>query len=1045
MKRRIARSLTLLVWITLLLMPGSATPQGLNLTIGTDDSLKDSTRPEISPLNPAFIKYRNRAANTAAGESGGTEGGFVPSPFKRERHNPDRDALTNQVSAAALSSRYDLRDPNGDGNRTDSVLTPVRNQGSCNASWAFAIYGALESHVLQNLNATEDYSENNLKHLHDLDFGPCEGGTFDMAAAYLTRYSGPVAEADDPYSATSESACTTCKPVRYIANGLYLPARSSVSDIRFLKQAIVDHGAIATSMYYMDNYYDSAAHTYYYDNLEGGSNGANLVVDLAGWDDSMSIANAPGQGAFIVRNSRGTSWGEGGYFYVSYYDQGLAFDGSLAFDQKAASTLEFNRIYYYDPLGLTAGLGFSSETGGRYGWGANKFTARGEGKIVGVSFFATGANLDYEIYVYGGQNESEFTELLASQSGTIATPGWFTIPLETPAPVLLDQEFVVAMRFALPGSNSYPVPLEYPIRGYSSHASALQEQSYYSENGTTWSDMTSLTLRTNVCIKALQKNEVWTGGIKVNITPEAAVTNGARWRIGDGAWQESGATVDHLAPGQYTLSFEEVPLWTPPGNMQVTVTSGLTEAVTASYTSVEPAVVTVVATDPEMLEGSSTDTGTFTLTRTGPTTLPLTVNYTCPDPGVLTDRPPAVMLFQEGTLTIPAGASSLDVIVTTYDDQVPDPPRSVILNLAPGDYYTVGTPSSASVALTDNDLPVVYTSPTDFMTEGLTYTPVDSAGNFLISLNYRLETPLTVSFTLSGTARAGVDYVDIPRTATIPAGSMWVRVYITLIDDRIYEGDETIIMKLIPQKGVYSVRKGKGTATITVRDNELPPVSVITETPEISEKGGTPGTFTITRQGPVDQALTVSCTLAGKARPGRDYEPVASEVTIPAGESSAVVTITPIDDAIYEGPETVVLTLVQGTGYALGKPRSATITIVDNEQPPVVNLVATDVDVAEPRASINNGMLGVKRTGPIGQALTVHYEVSGSATPDVDYQALSGSVTIAAGERTAGIPIVALEDSVHERTETVVVTILPSDTYQIGSSGSRVVRILDND
>src|SRR2546429_64577 len=113
----------------------------------------------------------------------------------------------------------------------------------------------------------------------------------------------------------------------------------------------------------------------------------------------------------------------------------------------------------------------------------------------------------------------------------------------------------------------------------------------------------------------------------------------------------------------------------------------------------------------------------------------------------------------------------------------------------------------------------------------------------------------------------------------------------------------------------------------------LPVVTVIATDASASEAGPDPVTFTVSRSGSTALALTVYYTLAGTAQNGVDYQTLPGSVRIPAGASSATVTVTPIDDNRIEGDETVVLTPSSSPGYTAGSPGSATIVIHDNDLP----------------------------------------------------------------------------------------------------------------
>jgi hypothetical protein len=187
----------------------------------------------------------------------------------------------------------------------------------------------------------------------------------------------------------------------------------------------------------------------------------------------------------------------------------------------------------------------------------------------------------------------------------------------------------------------------------------------------------------------------------------------------------------------------------------------------------------------------------------------------------------------------------------------------------------------------------------------------------------------------------------------------------------------------------------------------------------------------------------VNYTISGAATAGSDYQSLLGSVLIPSGQSSAPIVVTPIDDGVLgEANETVIMTLTADVAYTVGTPTSATVTIIDNA-PPTVTITATGATATEQGPT--TGMFTVSRSGNTFIALTVNYTVGGTATPGSDYQSLSGSVLIPAGQISAQILVAPIDDGVlGEGDETVVVTLTADATYTVGAQGSATVTITDD-
>ena len=128
-----------------------------------------------------------------------------------------------------------------------------------------------------------------------------------------------------------------------------------------------------------------------------------------------------------------------------------------------------------------------------------------------------------------------------------------------------------------------------------------------------------------------------------------------------------------------------------------------------------------------------------------------------------------------------------------------------------------------------------------------------------------------------------------------------------------------------------------GDSTV-VADDQIPPecpqptrVTLAVTDAQAAEAGLDPGSFTVTRTGDTSQDLTVLYRTSGTATPGADYAALPGAVTIPAGSATAPVTVTPIDDAVYEVNETVKVTLAADPAYELGHVVSGTVTLVSDD------------------------------------------------------------------------------------------------------------------
>jgi C1A family cysteine protease len=541
-----------------------------------------------APLNPAFLAPQINPAMSLP-FTGATErpSGLRPSPQDLSYTKGMRVSAMGALTA--LPSSYDLR--------ATGRLTPVRDQGSFGTCWAFASFGSLESYLMPG--DPNDFSEDNLVLASGFSYPGGNynaGGQMYMSAAYLTRWGGPVYESEDAYGdSITPSGLSAHKHVQQID---WIPARASATDNDNVKNAVTQNGGLFVTMYWSNSYYQSATASYNFT----GSSSANHAVVIVGWDDNYpagNFATAPaGNGAFIVRNSWGTAWGNAGYFYVSYYDGVFGRIDPMASFDNAGATTNYSAVYQYDPLGDVNDLGYGSSTA----WFANVFTAQSTAAINAAGFYTLTPSTAYQVYT-----GSSLSTLALNTSGTMTYMGFHTVPLTTPLAITAGQPFVVAVKVVSPGA-SYPVAVEYAVANYSAGATSAAGQSYISSNGTAWSDITTAYDSTaNVCLKAYAgAAPVVTGPSVTGLSPAyGAIGGGNSVTItGTGFTNVSAVTFGGLPATSYNVA----------SATQITAT-----APAALAGTVQVRVTTADGASPDTVADNYTYVGVPTITSISPT------------------------------------------------------------------------------------------------------------------------------------------------------------------------------------------------------------------------------------------------------------------------------------------------------------------------------------------------------------------------------------------------------------------------------------------
>ena len=336
------------------------------------------------------------------------------------------------------------------------LVSPVKNQGSMGACWAFGAASSLESALLKatNKKVLLDVSENNIQNLGlkyslygDTAYG--EGSQSLAGTAYFASWLGVTTVEDDVYDELGKlSPIIDNGSKYYVYDVIFIEPRKNPYDNQRLKEALIKYGAITVGVRGAggnENYNPETASAYYYNEKWGV--GADHSVSLIGWDDNFSrynfIATPPGDGAWIIKNSWGDKWGKNGFYYVSYYDTVVATsEFQLAIDFKKNHGYERN--YEYD---LAIAPDFDNNGSDDYEEITyyNRYTAIDDELISAVGTYFNKENEEYIITIYP-ENGISYT-----QKGVSSHAGYETIELDKYVGVKANKTFVVKIT-----SNNLP-------------------------------------------------------------------------------------------------------------------------------------------------------------------------------------------------------------------------------------------------------------------------------------------------------------------------------------------------------------------------------------------------------------------------------------------------------------------------------------------------------------------------------------------------------------------------------------------------------------
>ena len=368
-------------------------------------------------------------------------------------------------------------------------LTSIKDQGAYGTCWAFSSINCIESALITRGLAsrnTIDLSELHLAYYTykrptdplGLTAGDTvastdpegllnTGGNYFKSSQTLASGIGPVNEAILPYSKAT-SATPSFQSSGAFANRAATIVEASkipVNESNTIKQLVMKYGSVGLSYYQSSTYFNKSTGAYY--NYQKDS--TNHAVSIVGWNDNYSRTNfnasarPSSNGAWLIKNSYGASYGNSGYFWMSYEDMVFrpdangAYYSCYAFDATTQGT-QNSRIYQYDGGIAEKYWKFSTSANSITVKLANMFTAKNTENLTAASIVLNTPNVKYSLQIYKNPTnrsnpESGTPLLMTPVTGTFEYRGYHRVSIPTPPYVAKGETFAAVFTLTHQGKE----------------------------------------------------------------------------------------------------------------------------------------------------------------------------------------------------------------------------------------------------------------------------------------------------------------------------------------------------------------------------------------------------------------------------------------------------------------------------------------------------------------------------------------------------------------------------------------------------------------
>lgn len=389
-----------------------------------------------------------------------------------------------------------------------------------------------------------------------------------------------------------------------------------------------------------------------------------------------------------------------------------------------------------------------------------------------------------------------------------------------------------------------------------------------------------------------------------------------------------------------------------PGTTYQFQVQAVNEEASGSFTSpvaIQTATLISLSAPPLAPVGEG-DTVTVTVEVSQAHPEPLTIFWELAELNPSNQTEPEDLAATLGTITIPAGATTHSFPISTQTDGVVENSELLVFQLFSPHHIPVFPLPTGQVMITDADQATISLSgPASPVREGSTV-------RFRVSADNPVDAEMQLAWSMpTDTGEAGkIDAADIASTTPTvnqalilpPNSTDPVYLAVSIADDQISEGQETITVSLTGVTGPLADRIQVNTAEITAQISPSDPLIVSLTGPAFIQEGAADRYRLSVIGGQSSAPVEVDLAFSGTASEG-DYSTIATSQTIPTGATELLVPLEAVSETpnMVEGPETLVATLREARGGGGGGVNivsgPVTTTIIDTAPPTTTRQLET--------------------------------------------------------------------------------------------------------